>query len=320
MEAFRHAVDVGTDMLELDCQLTKDGQVVVCHDDNLLRNFVIVIYLFLKHYMQLETIMKLFSTILTCYYLLQCYCHMTKVAIFFKVCKTPHGIVFKILIYLKIILDLKNSKIYHHSIEVSELPGTNRKCISGTGKVERVKIKSERKGQCQCPCDTCKISPAKEWGKIAILTGAQVAFGSTDAKHLVCSFFYDNDDQMDNIQHVQGCEILGYNEETDLCMFTCVTCDMNLVKLINDKVEKFVCSWKEAFRKYVNTVKWEVEKLVVIVSHPYGRRKHISIGKRTDSKEDQKITCTNPSCPGSVGAFVLIPNFNVVDDYLIFAD
>ncbi|XP_062387181.1 lysophospholipase D GDPD1 [Sardina pilchardus] len=37
MEAFTHAVDVGADMLELDCHMTKDGQVVVSHDGNLLR-------------------------------------------------------------------------------------------------------------------------------------------------------------------------------------------------------------------------------------------------------------------------------------------
>ncbi|XP_055862374.1 lysophospholipase D GDPD1-like isoform X2 [Biomphalaria glabrata] len=37
MEAFRNAKAVGTDMLELDCQLTKDGHVVVSHDDNLSR-------------------------------------------------------------------------------------------------------------------------------------------------------------------------------------------------------------------------------------------------------------------------------------------
>ncbi|XP_076609204.1 lysophospholipase D GDPD3a [Chaetodon auriga] len=37
MGAFTHAVEQGTEMLELDCHLTQDGHVVVSHDENLLR-------------------------------------------------------------------------------------------------------------------------------------------------------------------------------------------------------------------------------------------------------------------------------------------
>lgn len=37
MEAFTHAVDQGTQMLEFDCHLTNDGFVVISHDENLLR-------------------------------------------------------------------------------------------------------------------------------------------------------------------------------------------------------------------------------------------------------------------------------------------
>ncbi|XP_069883134.1 lysophospholipase D GDPD1 isoform X2 [Dipodomys merriami] len=38
MAAFEHAVTIGTDMLELDCHITKDEQVVVSHDENLKRS------------------------------------------------------------------------------------------------------------------------------------------------------------------------------------------------------------------------------------------------------------------------------------------
>lgn len=37
IEAFDHSKEIGVDVIEFDCQLTKDGQVVVSHDNNLNR-------------------------------------------------------------------------------------------------------------------------------------------------------------------------------------------------------------------------------------------------------------------------------------------
>lgn len=37
LAAFKHAAEAGTEMFELDCHLTRDGEVVVCHDEDLYR-------------------------------------------------------------------------------------------------------------------------------------------------------------------------------------------------------------------------------------------------------------------------------------------
>lgn len=37
MEAFTNAAEAGTEMFELDCHLTRDGHVIISHDENLLR-------------------------------------------------------------------------------------------------------------------------------------------------------------------------------------------------------------------------------------------------------------------------------------------
>jgi glycerophosphoryl diester phosphodiesterase len=35
--AFEKAVEAGVDMIEMDCQLSRDGHVIIYHDDNLRR-------------------------------------------------------------------------------------------------------------------------------------------------------------------------------------------------------------------------------------------------------------------------------------------
>jgi glycerophosphoryl diester phosphodiesterase len=39
VESFKKAIDLGANAIELDLRQSKDGKIVVCHDDNLKRLF-----------------------------------------------------------------------------------------------------------------------------------------------------------------------------------------------------------------------------------------------------------------------------------------
>ncbi|KAH9489431.1 hypothetical protein Btru_037702 [Bulinus truncatus] len=81
--------------------------------------------------------------------------------------------------------------------------------------------------------------------------------------------------------------------------------------------DKFVSNWEEAFDRF-EYVDSSVERLAVIVSHPHGCRKHILVGQWSKCYNVNKCLTgykyTTPTCPGSLGAFVLIPSFDDGED------
>ncbi|KAK0050054.1 hypothetical protein Bpfe_020605 [Biomphalaria pfeifferi] len=186
--------------------------------------------------------------------------------------------------------------------------------LLGSGKVDDVYIRTEA-DYGPCPCH----KKCQEWGEIRVLTSAKLMYDDDDAKNFVCTFFYDDDDdkRMDQLKSARGDRIVLRDLKKDVCMFLCVTCDVELVRTLEEMLNKFEQSWENAFDKYANTVTWESERLTVIVSHPFGLRKHISLGKsltpNVESSEKRK-EYDNPTFNGSSGAFVLIPDFDVSDD------
>nr|KAI8745225.1 hypothetical protein BgiMline_020625 [Biomphalaria glabrata] len=191
----------------------------------------------------------------------------------------------------------------------------SKRIILGSGKVEDVTLYSEKDaGPCPCRCKKCKSVPKQKWGEIRILTSAQLLYDNKDAKRFVCTLFYD--DETSHTITVIGENIVVKNIERDICILTCVTCDLDLIACLESMLDKFEECWENAFDKYIHLVKWEDEKLIVLVSHPLGYKKHISIGKKLDCQRDAESKGINydvPTLPGSRGAFLLVPDFDVIN-------
>ncbi|XP_059146791.1 uncharacterized protein LOC131934713 isoform X2 [Physella acuta] len=175
----------------------------------------------------------------------------------------------------------------------------------GTGRVQYVYKSKERNGPCGCAKCQVSATPSKVWGKVDVLTATHVVFDASEARQTRCVLGFD--DNKSPVVSLDGWQKEGKADiERDWCELSYVTCDLELVDELDKMCESFydLCGKvKDKYMRFVN-----VDKLTVIVSHPHGCPKQVSVGQWTHRRErDVKWTrywYTTCTCPGSSGAYV----------------
>ncbi|XP_059169186.1 uncharacterized protein LOC131950966 [Physella acuta] len=191
---------------------------------------------------------------------------------------------------------------------------------TGTGRVWHVDKYTEKDNKGTCPCDKCQHSdtPSKVWGEFQVLTASHVVFDESEVRETKCIFGYDQNDS--EVKTLQGCKLLDADSQKDWCRFTCATCDMTLVEE-QLKMSSYFMELSRILQRQFSSI--EDDTMAIIVSHPHGCPKQVTIGKlKTELKRKgyrtlyngekydwtyTKYTYTTPTCNGSSGATVYAP-------------
>ncbi|XP_059177172.1 uncharacterized protein LOC131956656 [Physella acuta] len=181
---------------------------------------------------------------------------------------------------------------------------------TGTGRVCRVYKYTESDNKVTCPCGKCQHSdtPSKVWGEVCVGTAAHVVFDESEARQTRCVVGFD-DNKSPGVS-LDGWEVVEADIEGDGCEFTCVSCDLELVDELYKMCGHFDGLCEKVMVKYGRYD--DGDKLAVIVSHPHGCPKQVSVGQWTHNHERggrYKYTYTTCTCPGSSGALVYIPGY-----------
>ncbi|KAI8750773.1 hypothetical protein BgiBS90_032378, partial [Biomphalaria glabrata] len=145
---------------------------------------------------------------------------------------------------------------------------------TGTGKIFCV---TKDNSNCTCPCSDCRSSrnPRQTWWEIEVQTSTYVVKNITEARNSKCRLFYDTENS--SLVSVEGFTVVKFSLNSENCRLICVTCDEELANRLNQLVDNFIVLYEKTFDKFWNPKK--KEKLVIMVSHPHGASKKVSIGK-----------------------------------------
>nr|KAI8746005.1 hypothetical protein BgiMline_019721 [Biomphalaria glabrata] len=176
----------------------------------------------------------------------------------------------------------------------------------GSGKISKIKEIIGR-GKNTCPCKEClkSVSPKKKWYHIEVITAKHVVNDALEAMNTTCTFGYISYACKGQSFSCVGARV---SPNSDWCKLTCVTHDEELAAKIKDKI----CLYDEMSQNFYVSYRTSKKnpKLAIIISHPHGCYKQISIGywrKRAQAGGlDTKYTYTTSTCNGSSGAPVYI--------------
>lgn len=186
----------------------------------------------------------------------------------------------------------------------------------GTGFVHKV----DKRQPGQCPCPECKnLGTSKPWGKVTVSTALHVIREESLATMSECHLFYDREEQRDSnnnnnnqvFQTLYGLQLLCPDKKGDWCMLECATHDLAFLEKLDSWKEQYWMHGKSLQDSYRDSQK----DYAIIVSHPHGKAKTVSIGKWVGRRiekyvRDEQDWCgysyDTLTCPGSSGALVYI--------------
>ncbi|RUS70338.1 hypothetical protein EGW08_021899 [Elysia chlorotica] len=182
----------------------------------------------------------------------------------------------------------------------------------GSGWVYRVRL-----GEGPCPCRDCTISSASstQWYRIYIFTACHVVYNSEEAQHTMVDFFYDDETfrKTGKMSTIWGSEVVVKDEDKDYSLLSCAIHSNDLFMKLKEARQNL--SLRELVRRALRNSQSLPKPAVVIVSHPHGQAKQITVGRLVRMKfdaepreqvSDKCLVYTTDTCPGSSGAPVIV--------------
>ena len=175
----------------------------------------------------------------------------------------------------------------------------------GTGLISHVyKSVSDK----PCPCDKCNGEITRKFWRFWVQTAAHVVYNTEEAKSTRVDLFYDDDRcKFDGrMGTMTALEVDRFEHDIDVCFMECVTHDEALAGRIKSLWTSLYSEFREPLDLYISSLDFLPPRdggrgPILIVSHPHGQPKKITLGQWRDG-EHPFLEYNTPTCPGSSGA------------------
>ena len=202
----------------------------------------------------------------------------------------------------------------------------------GTGWIKRVDsgwiLHVDSKINKPCPCDKCNGQEVRKYWRFEVQTAKHVVYDTEEAKKTRLELFYDDETshQEGKVVSVPALRVDWSRAEYDQCFMECVTHDEEIGEMLESLYRRWVSLTKAVRSRsrpfYFNTSSLsdrpremstrELQLYTLIISHPHGQAKKITLGKWREVKGRVQDYQT-ATCPGSSGAPVFVL-YTEVDD------
>ena len=177
---------------------------------------------------------------------------------------------------------------------------------TGSGWVRKIQPGS---GPCRCP--ECRRSsfPRQDWYEVHLETACHVVYNTEEAQATKVDFFFDDERSKVEgwIETIHAFAATDQDEKGDICILLCATHDHDLGDILQVCVDKL--RPMERFNICAVYSQIRTRHLCIIVSHPHGRPKQVTVGEEqlhmTAAADHRYFTYSTATCPGSSGAPVL---------------